>query len=67
MPMTRQLTSRDSLEGDRHLDFADPGSVMQLTKSLLKVDFDLILDLPEDKLCPPVSCHDYPMRHLVSC
>ncbi|KAI0177948.1 hypothetical protein BJ166DRAFT_36121 [Pestalotiopsis sp. NC0098] len=48
------------LKADRHLDFADPGSVMQLTKSLLKVDFDLILDLPGDKLCPPVpNRHNY--------
>ncbi|KAK6212269.1 hypothetical protein LQW54_005400 [Pestalotiopsis sp. IQ-011] len=48
------------LKGDRHLDFADPGSVMQLTKTLLKVDFGLTLDMPEDKLCPPVpNRHNY--------
>lgn len=37
------------------LDFHDPQAVKQLTKSLLKRDFDLIIDLPEDRLCPPVS------------
>ncbi|KAI1775780.1 hypothetical protein F4818DRAFT_441057 [Hypoxylon cercidicola] len=42
------------------LDFADPASVMQLTKTLLKVDFGLRVDLPADRLCPPVpNRHNY--------
>ncbi|KAL6808918.1 hypothetical protein GGI42DRAFT_340185 [Trichoderma sp. SZMC 28013] len=39
----------------RDLNFNDPKAVMQLTKTLLKVDFDLNIELPEDRLCPPVS------------
>ncbi|KXT08978.1 hypothetical protein AC579_4025 [Pseudocercospora musae] len=36
------------------IDFHDPKVVQQLTKSLLKHDFGLILNLPDDRLCPPV-------------
>ncbi|OJJ80760.1 DUF890 domain protein [Aspergillus glaucus CBS 516.65] len=36
------------------LDFTDPDAVRQLTKSLLKQDFDLEVDIPENRLCPPV-------------
>lgn len=44
----------------RELNFNDPKSVMQLTKTLLKVDFDLQIELPEDRLCPPVANrHNY--------
>lgn len=32
-----------------------PDFIRQLTKSLLKRDFNLKLELPDDKLCPPVS------------
>ncbi|KFH45172.1 Methyltransferase-like protein-like protein [Hapsidospora chrysogenum ATCC 11550] len=44
----------------RDLDFNDPTSVMQLTKTLLKLDFDLKIELPGDRLCPPVANrHNY--------
>ncbi|GKU04090.1 23s rrna (-n6)-methyltransferase [Fusarium langsethiae] len=33
--------------------FNDPECVMQLTKTLLKIDFGLQLELPDDRLCPP--------------
>ncbi|PKX90659.1 DUF890 domain protein [Aspergillus novofumigatus IBT 16806] len=36
------------------LDFSDPDAVRQLTKSLLKRDFDLDVEIPENRLCPPV-------------
>ncbi|KAF5585479.1 23S rRNA (-N6)-methyltransferase [Fusarium pseudoanthophilum] len=40
--------------------FKDPECVMQLTKSLLKLDFGLKLELPDDRLCPPVlNRHNY--------
>lgn len=39
---------------ERELDFTDPKSVMQLTKTLLKLDFDLDIELPDNRLCPPV-------------
>ncbi|KAI6087733.1 hypothetical protein F4821DRAFT_103611 [Hypoxylon rubiginosum] len=42
------------------LDFSDPAAVMQLTKTLLKVDFGLRVELPTDRLCPPVpNRHNY--------
>lgn len=44
-----------SLNSSGQLDFSDPKSVQQLTKSLLKRDFGLKLILPDDRLCPPVS------------
>ncbi|KAM0249664.1 hypothetical protein ACHAQJ_008961 [Trichoderma viride] len=44
----------------RDLNFNDPKAVMQLTKTLLKVDFDLRIELPDDRLCPPVANrHNY--------
>ncbi|KAI9710826.1 MAG: hypothetical protein M1828_002024 [Chrysothrix sp. TS-e1954] len=39
-------------------DFKDVETSLQMTKSTLKVYFDLVIDLPEDRLCPPV-----PVRH----
>jgi 23S rRNA A1618 N6-methylase RlmF len=39
--------------------FNDPECVMQLTKTLLKLDFGLQLELPDDRLCPPVSIHSF--------
>lgn len=50
-----QANVRNSIKG-RDLNFNDPKAVMQLTKTLLKVDFDLSIELPDDRLCPPVSC-----------
>ncbi|OTB01067.1 hypothetical protein M426DRAFT_64625 [Hypoxylon sp. CI-4A] len=61
----RSLGQRDPgfhaiLERDSHVDFANPTSVMQLTKTLLKLDFGLLVDLPMDRLCPPVpNRHNY--------
>ncbi|KAF4584170.1 putative methyltransferase-like protein C27D7.08c [Ophiocordyceps camponoti-floridani] len=40
------------------LDFSDPASVVQLSKTLLKLDFGLELHVPPDRLCPPI-----PNRH----
>ena len=46
--------------GGSHLDFADPHAVMQLTKTLLRLDFSLRIELPLDRLCPPVpNRHNY--------
>ncbi|EXJ54089.1 hypothetical protein A1O7_09426 [Cladophialophora yegresii CBS 114405] len=42
------------LKPNRQLDFSDPESVRQLTKCLLHRDFNLAIDLPDDRLCPPV-------------
>ncbi|KAH7163506.1 hypothetical protein B0J13DRAFT_431525 [Dactylonectria estremocensis] len=40
--------------------FNDPICVMQVTKTLLKLDFDLQIELPDDRLCPPVmNRHNY--------
>lgn len=42
------------LKSNKQLDFSDPESVRQLTKALLHRDFNLHIELPEDRLCPPV-------------
>ncbi|KKZ62279.1 hypothetical protein EMCG_00448 [[Emmonsia] crescens] len=42
------------LKQNNQLDFTNPDAVQELTKSLLKRDFGLHLDLPDDRLCPPV-------------
>ncbi|KAK6827331.1 hypothetical protein PG987_010672 [Apiospora arundinis] len=48
------------LTAGKHLDFTDPGAMMQLTKTLLKRDFGLRVELPDDRLCPPVpNRHNY--------
>lgn len=40
---------------DGHVDFQNPEHVQQLTKSILKHDFALKIELPNDRLCPPVG------------
>ncbi|KAK4130244.1 hypothetical protein BT67DRAFT_452575 [Trichocladium antarcticum] len=48
------------LQDNGQLDFSDPAATMQLTKTLLELDFGLQLELPEDRLCPPVpNRHNY--------
>ncbi|RYP04900.1 hypothetical protein DL764_004170 [Monosporascus ibericus] len=48
------------LQGGSRLDFANPLVVMQLTKTLLRLHFGLRVDLPLDRLCPPVpNRHNY--------
>ncbi|KAI0392408.1 hypothetical protein F5Y17DRAFT_361588 [Xylariaceae sp. FL0594] len=43
-----------------NLDFTDPAAVMQLTKTLLKEDFGIEIELLPDRLCPPVpNRHNY--------
>ncbi|RAO66719.1 hypothetical protein BHQ10_002731 [Talaromyces amestolkiae] len=42
------------LKSNDQLDFSDPDSIRQLTKSLLERDFKLVVDLPNDRLCPPI-------------
>ncbi|KAL4876633.1 hypothetical protein BJY04DRAFT_222812 [Aspergillus karnatakaensis] len=42
------------LKPNNQLDFTDPNAVRQLTVSLLQRDFGLNVDIPEDRLCPPV-------------
>ena len=42
------------------MDFNNAASVKQLTISLLKQDFGLRVELPNDRLCPPVpNRHDF--------
>ncbi|KAL6719793.1 hypothetical protein ACLMJK_001714 [Lecanora helva] len=42
------------LKSNGQLDFSNPEAVQQLTKSLLERDFNLKIELPRDRLCPPV-------------
>ncbi|ROW00458.1 hypothetical protein VPNG_07921 [Cytospora leucostoma] len=64
-PDFRQLASQDAefgaiLKPNHQLDFTDPAAVKQLTKTLLKIDFGLDIELPGDRLCPPVpNRHNY--------
>ncbi|KAI9163859.1 U6 small nuclear RNA (adenine-(43)-N(6))-methyltransferase [Paramyrothecium foliicola] len=49
-----------ALAKGRELDFNDAAAVMQLTKTLLKLDFALEIELPDDRLCPPIpNRHNY--------
>ncbi|KAH8705944.1 DUF890 domain protein [Talaromyces proteolyticus] len=42
------------LKANDQLNFSDPDAVRQLTRTLLERDFKLNVDLPDDRLCPPV-------------
>ncbi|EGX46518.1 hypothetical protein AOL_s00109g90 [Orbilia oligospora ATCC 24927] len=42
------------LKGSTSINFHDPESIRQLAKALLKKEFNLEVDLPEDRLCPGV-------------
>ena len=44
-----------SLNDDGGIDFGDQGAVRALTMAMLRVDFDLHITLPEDRLCPTVA------------
>ncbi|KAK0663457.1 hypothetical protein QBC41DRAFT_24062 [Cercophora samala] len=61
----KQLAEKDVdfaavLQENGNLDFTEPKAVMQLTKTLLSLDFNLKLELPDDRLCPPVpNRHNY--------
>ncbi|KAL2018378.1 hypothetical protein VTK56DRAFT_913 [Thermocarpiscus australiensis] len=64
-PDFKQLAKLDGdfaaiLQDNGQLGFSDPRATMQLTKTLLKLDFGLELELPDDRLCPPVpNRHNY--------
>ena len=53
MICTHRLTA-PRLKANGQLDFSNPESVKQLTKTLLRKDFGLKIELPDDRLCPPV-------------
>ncbi|KAF2846680.1 hypothetical protein T440DRAFT_226058 [Plenodomus tracheiphilus IPT5] len=36
------------------LDFQDPDTILKLSKAILRSDFGLELDVPNDRLCPPI-------------
>ncbi|KAF2135203.1 uncharacterized protein K452DRAFT_293397 [Aplosporella prunicola CBS 121167] len=44
---------------DGKVDFHDPCAVREFTTSLLKRDFGIIVELPENRLCPPPSRYLY--------
>ncbi|KAF3892105.1 U6 small nuclear RNA (adenine-(43)-N(6))-methyltransferase [Trichophyton interdigitale] len=45
---------KETLSAKGRLDFSNPDAVRQLTVSLLRRDFGLEVELPDDRLCPPV-------------
>ncbi|KFY57897.1 hypothetical protein V497_05154 [Pseudogymnoascus sp. VKM F-4516 (FW-969)] len=51
---SQDVEFKNILKPNGQVDFSDPDSVQQLTKSLLKRDFGLKLNLPPDRLCPAV-------------
>ncbi|KFY27689.1 hypothetical protein V493_03368 [Pseudogymnoascus sp. VKM F-4281 (FW-2241)] len=51
---SQDVEFKNILKPNGQLDFSDPESVQQLTKSLLNRDFGLKLTLPPDRLCPAV-------------
>lgn len=44
-----------SEDGYPSIDFQNPAALRELTRCLLKEDWDLDVDLREDRLCPTVS------------
>ncbi|KAI5861552.1 hypothetical protein GGS23DRAFT_598332 [Durotheca rogersii] len=57
-PAFQAVLKESSSGGGVHLDFGDPAALVQLTTTLLRVDFGLRVELPADRLCPAV-----PNRH----
>ena len=45
---------KTDLKGKAVFDYNDPNALRELTKTLLKKDFDLDVDIPEDRLIPTV-------------
>ncbi|CAI2173816.1 17699_t:CDS:10 [Funneliformis geosporum] len=43
-----------SKEGKPYIDYKNPEAVRELTYCLLRDDFNLVLDIPLDTLCPPI-------------
>ncbi|CAG8509194.1 1874_t:CDS:10 [Acaulospora morrowiae] len=41
-------------EGKPYIDFKNPEAVRELTYCLLRNDFNLVLEIPLDSLCPPI-------------
>jgi 23S rRNA (adenine1618-N6)-methyltransferase len=37
-----------------HLDFQDPTTIQTLSQAILKTDFGLDVQVPDDRLCPPI-------------
>jgi 23S rRNA (adenine1618-N6)-methyltransferase len=56
----KALTKKDSdfkqiwQQSSGKLDFQDPATVKALSKAILKADFGLQLEVPDDRLCPPI-------------
>ena len=65
LPQPGILTPR-SVKAKGQLDFTNPAAMMQLTRTLLRVDYGLKIELPVDRLCPPVSVTSDLDRHLAS-
>ncbi|KAI6035112.1 S-adenosyl-L-methionine dependent methyltransferase [Pisolithus orientalis] len=46
------------------IDFKNPIAQRRLTEALLRIDFDISLSLPENRLCPPVIYTAHPYQRL---
>ncbi|WVR05733.1 hypothetical protein IAU60_002758 [Kwoniella sp. DSM 27419] len=54
-----------SAEGYPSIDFQDAAALRALTRCLLKEDWDLDVDLREDRICPTVSSPPAPIDYLL--
>ncbi|KAJ5576072.1 hypothetical protein N7535_002998 [Penicillium sp. DV-2018c] len=62
------LQSRDfakHLKPNGQLDFNDPAAIRQLTTTLLDQDFRLKVEIPEDRLCPPVCTKQHRLNYIL--
>jgi 23S rRNA (adenine1618-N6)-methyltransferase len=42
------------MKSSGRLDFQDPETCRVLSKAILQTDFDLQIEVPDDRLCPPI-------------
>jgi 23S rRNA A1618 N6-methylase RlmF len=64
-PPLRPHIFRTSDNGPPTIDFHDETAQRRLTQALLHRDFDIQLEIPDDRLCPPVPNRNQAQLRLV--